>query len=252
VASIGRANVRKNLFATRPFIDPFGLNECAPGEHDCNAGLDEGNPGEDILGGDPIDIGPPCCVDIAPPLDLADAVATTLILQASGFEIETVSTAFSPDTINLDSMLNGSWGPNGPLHGGGNSSGAEFSALQYQQYQGMRLLQGLTPTACGGGGFVYAGRAGTYKGIDGFAGYLGEYDTKAGWSNNFLLEGGGENLSGGAAFNTRHFEPLAFVPLAKYAGLVVGTTGVGGYVGTPKAGGGLYANISSILNCEQQ
>jgi hypothetical protein len=33
----------------------------------------------------------------------------------------------------------------------GNSSGAEFGALQYQQYQGMRLLQGLTPTACGGG-----------------------------------------------------------------------------------------------------
>jgi hypothetical protein len=34
----------------------------------------------------------------------------------------------------------------------GNSSGAEFGALQYQQYQGMRLLQGLTPTACGGDG----------------------------------------------------------------------------------------------------
>jgi hypothetical protein len=32
-------------------IDPSGLNECAPGEHDCNWGLDEGNPGQDILGG---------------------------------------------------------------------------------------------------------------------------------------------------------------------------------------------------------
>ena len=206
----------------------------------------------DLYGAPPIDVGPPCCVDTTLPLDLGPAIATTLILQASDFVIQTTSSAFSPDTIDVGYMLNGSWGSYGPLHSGGSTSGAEFSALQYQQYQGMRLLKGLRPTACGGGAFVYAGAARTFKGVDGFFGYLGEYDTKAGWSNNFLLEGGGENLSGGAAFNTRHFEPLAFVPLAKYGGLVGGTTGVGGYVGTSKVGGGLYANISSVLSCEQK
>src|ERR1700687_5966325 len=42
------AYVRNNPLA---LVDPFGLNECAPGEHDCNAGEGEGNPGQDILVG---------------------------------------------------------------------------------------------------------------------------------------------------------------------------------------------------------
>ncbi|HXN53933.1 MAG TPA: RHS repeat-associated core domain-containing protein [Candidatus Acidoferrum sp.] len=47
------AYVRNNPLA---LVDPFGLNECAPGEHDCNAGEGEGNPGQDILGGPPAPI----------------------------------------------------------------------------------------------------------------------------------------------------------------------------------------------------
>jgi RHS repeat-associated protein len=37
-------------------IDPSGLDECAPGEHDCNWGLDQGNPGQDIQGAPPVPI----------------------------------------------------------------------------------------------------------------------------------------------------------------------------------------------------
>jgi len=114
----------------------------------------------------------------------------------------------------------------------------------------MRLLKGLTPTVCGGGVFGYAGAAGSYKGAEGFAGYLGEYDTKTGWSNNALFEGGTSQLSGGVAVNKQHFEPLVFVPLFEYAGLVFGPGGAGFYAGTSRVGGGLYANVTSMLSCE--
>jgi RHS repeat-associated protein len=33
------------------FVDPLGLDDCLGGEHDCNIGAGEGNPGQDILGG---------------------------------------------------------------------------------------------------------------------------------------------------------------------------------------------------------
>lgn len=48
----------------------------------------------------------------------------------------------------------------------------------------------------------------------------------------------------------QHFEPLVFVPLFEYAGLVVGPGGVGFYAGTSRVGGGLYANVTSMLSCE--
>jgi hypothetical protein len=114
----------------------------------------------------------------------------------------------------------------------------------------MRLLKGLTPTVCGGGVFGYAGAAGSYKSAEGFAGYLGEYDTKTGCSNNALFEGGMSQLTGGVAVNKQHFEPLVFVPILKYAGLVFGPGGVGFYAGTARVGGGLYANVTSMLSCE--
>jgi hypothetical protein len=62
---------------------------------------------------------------------------------------------------------------------GGNSSvnPSEFGALQYQRYQGMRLLKGLTPTVCGGGVFGYAGAAGSYKGAEGFAGRVAQTES---------------------------------------------------------------------------
>jgi hypothetical protein len=117
----------------------------------------------------------------------------------------------------------------------------------------MRLVKALTPTACSGGVFVYAGQTGEYKGVEGFVGYLGEYDTKSGWSNNVLLEGGGENASGGVAINKNlSFDPFLFVPVAKYGGLVLAPTGGGFYVGTPRVGGGAYVNVESMLSCEQQ
>lgn len=132
----------------------------------------------------------------------------------------------------------------------GDTFAISTGAMQYGAYQGERLTKALIPTTCGGGVFVYAGSAGKYKGAEGFVGYLGEYDTKTGWSNNMLLEGGGENLSGGVSANTHHFEPLVFVPVFKYGGLVLGTGGVGFYVGTPRVGGGGYVNGTSMLSCE--
>ena len=76
-------------------------------------------------------------------------------------------------------------------------------------------MKGLTPTVCGGGVFGYAGTAGSYKSAEGFVGCLGEYDTRTGWSNTALFEGGTSQLSGGVAVNKQHFEP-AFVPLFEY------------------------------------
>src|SRR6267154_1101767 len=55
---------------------------------------------------------------------------------------------------------------------------------------------------------------------EGFVGYLGEYDTRTGWSNNWLLEGGTEILSGGVAVDRHlHVEPLVFLSLGKHGGL---------------------------------
>lgn len=138
------------------------------------------------------------------------------------------------------------------VSGGNTSVALGTGALKYQAYQATRLLKGLTPTVCGGGVFGYAGAAGSYKGAEGFAGYLGEYDTKTGWSNNGLFEGGTSKLTGGVAVNKQdfHFEPLVFVPLFEFAGLVFGRGGVGFYAGTSRVGGGLYANVTSMLSCE--
>jgi hypothetical protein len=115
----------------------------------------------------------------------------------------------------------------------------------------MRLVKALTPTVCSGGVFVYAGRTKEYKGVEGFVGYLGEYDTKSGWSNNALFEGGGAKASGGVAVDKNlSFNPFLFVPLAKYGGLVLAPTGGGFYAGTPAVGVGAYLTVSSMQSCE--
>jgi hypothetical protein len=112
------------------------------------------------------------------------------------------------------------------------------------------------PTLCGGGAFAYAGAAGEVKsgalqGADGFVGYLGEYDTNTGWSNNLFVEAGTHQASGGAALNTQSFEPLVFLPVAPYGGLVGAPGGAGLYVGTPNFGVGAYANVTTNGACQQ-
>jgi hypothetical protein len=47
----------------------------------------------------------------------------------------------------------------------------------------------ITPTVCGGGGFLFLGAQGQKGGTQGFAGGLLEYDTRAGWSLSGLFEG---------------------------------------------------------------
>lgn len=107
------------------------------------------------------------------------------------------------------------------------------------------------PTVCGGGAFVYAGAAGEYKGAEGFAGYLGEYDTNTGWSNNLLLEAGTEQASGGGAVNTHSFEPLVFMPVAPFGGLVGAPGGAGVYAGLPYVGGGACLNATTNAGCRK-
>jgi hypothetical protein len=112
----------------------------------------------------------------------------------------------------------------------------------------LRAIVNAAPTICGGGGFVYAGyhgkvESGRLKGVEGFVGYLGEYDTNTGWSNNLLVEAGTEQGAGGGALNTQHFEPLAFVPVAAFSGLVGSPGGVGFCVGSNFVGAGGYVNI---------
>jgi len=50
---------------------------------------------------------------------------------------------------------------------------------------------------------------------------------------------------------TKHFEPLLFIPLAAYGGLVVSPGGVGAYGGTSKVGAGAYVNVTTIAACEE-
>ena len=113
----------------------------------------------------------------------------------------------------------------------------------------LHAIANAAPTTCGGGAFGYAGAHGEYQGAEGFLGYLGEYDTNTGWSNNLLVEAGGGSASGGAAVNTQHFEPLVFAPVAGAAGLVGSPGGVGFYVGTPNIGAGAYLNITTNAGC---
>ena len=117
------------------------------------------------------------------------------------------------------------------------------------------------PDICSGGGFVYAGVQREIGNYHGFAGYLGNYDSAAGGSNNFLLEGAGKHVGGAGAVGSQGIEALAFVPLAGEGGGLVGLSkeglAFGAYLGTPErfpvgVGGGGYFNISSMGNCRRR
>jgi RHS repeat-associated protein len=115
------------------------------------------------------------------------------------------------------------------------------------------------PDICTGGAFVYAGAQGKMKGDGhGFVGYLGNYDSSEGWSNNILVEGSNGNASGGAAGGTKGIEGLWFIPAAEAGGGLVGVSrnglSIGGYAGTPEKfpvgfGAGAYFTISTIGHC---
>lgn len=62
-------------------------------------------------------------------------------------------------------------------------------------------------------------------------------------------EAGTEQASGGGAINTHSFEPLVFMPVAPFGGLVGAPGGVGFYAGTPNVGGGAYVNVTTNAGC---
>jgi hypothetical protein len=106
---------------------------------------------------------------------------------------------------------------------------------------------------CAEGAFAYGGA--NYKGR--FVGYLGEVDSQHGASSNILVER--EEYNAGVAAGGGGTEPLVFVPLAEYAGGLVGLSrsGVsfGGYGGTPEtfpvsAGAGAYDTSSWSGHCK--
>jgi RHS repeat-associated protein len=113
------------------------------------------------------------------------------------------------------------------------------------------------PDVCSGGAFVYGGVQGGYKGAHGSLSYLGNYDTKGGWSNSALGEGSGSRAGAGGTVGGAK-EGLVFVPFAGTAGGLVGVSkegvAVGEYAGTPEnfpvgAGDGAYFNISTMGGC---
>jgi RHS repeat-associated protein len=76
-------------------------------------------------------------------------------------------------------------------------TGANLGALQYQQYQGTRLLKTFKPSTCGGGYFV--GRGFEFDtGVVHAGGYvMVTYDSRSGTSVGYLSEAGAGPLSGG-------------------------------------------------------
>jgi RHS repeat-associated protein len=122
--------------------------------------------------------------------------------------------------------------------------------------QGANRAAKVIPVVCDGGVFGYAGAQGhTASAAEGFVGYLGEYDTSTGWSNNGLVEGGGKHLSGGIAGNLKGGEPLLFVPITEAGGAVLSKSSIGGYIGTGGNWGfgvGAYVTITSVAGCQQR
>lgn len=115
------------------------------------------------------------------------------------------------------------------------------------------------PTVCGGGAFFYAGvqkKLGNI-GTGGFLGYLGEWDSNTGYSNNGLAEVSGDYSAVGGVANKNGVDSFIFVPagpVGEYGGGVIGPQGVGLYVGTSEkfpigVGGGAYLNITSNAGC---
>jgi len=118
------------------------------------------------------------------------------------------------------------------------------------------------PAVCSGGAFIYAGVQKNMFGGHGFGGYLGNWDSKTGWSNNGLLEGSGNAGAAGAYSKKSGFEGLVFMPAAEsmpfgYVGSMSKEgTSLGMYAGTPEKfpvglGGGGYYTISSVRDCVQ-
>jgi hypothetical protein len=114
-------------------------------------------------------------------------------------------------------------------------------ALNYQAYQGARLAQALTPTVCGGGGFLFLGLQKEKGHVEGF----------------------GSSHGAGGGVITNPLEGMFFVPLAKGSlygvpveggALATTTPSVGAYgeagKGNISGGVGGYANISSVLTCD--
>ena len=90
-------------------------------------------------------------------------------------------------------------------------------------------------------------------------GYLGNYDSRSGWTNNGLFEASKGSASGGVAIGRSGVEGLVFVPLAEAGGALVGVSGnglsLGAYVGTSEkspvgVGGGAYINITTAGACK--
>jgi RHS repeat-associated protein len=130
------------------------------------------------------------------------------------------------------------------------------------------LVQGIAdrtagfPDVCSGGGFVYAGVQAPVGKAHGFAGYLGNYDSKGGFTNGGLVEGSGHSAGAAGAYSPKGGpEALVFVPFAEAGGGLVGVSkeglAVGGYVGTPEkfpvgVGAGAYFNISTMGACNHR
>ena len=128
--------------------------------------------------------------------------------------------------------------------------------------QGIATNTGGFPNICSGGAFGYIGaQTPLGKGghaAHGFIGYLRNYDSKEGSSNNALVEGSKGNASAGGALGSKGNEGLVFIPFAEAGGGLLGFSknglSVGGYVGTPEtsplgAGGGAYVTISTMSGC---
>jgi hypothetical protein len=177
--------------------------------------------------------------------------------EASGVAPGSGLNTITPETVNVNAQQGSIWQyiwATTPYYD------SHDVALSPTAQKYVSAIANAAPTTCGGGGFGYVGVAGQKKGFEGFAGYLGEFDSNTGWSNNLLFEAGvhgGRDApayagsSGGVALNSQHFEPLLFAPVAGIGGLVGSPSGAGFYLGTNFFGAGAYVNITSNAACNQ-
>jgi RHS repeat-associated protein len=147
---------------------------------------------------------------------------------------------------------------NGIFEGTSCGNGLPQNVLQSQKLgvavaNGVSLAGYAIPAPCGGGAFVFAGG----EGENGAVGYLGEYDTNVGFSNNVFAEGSSPTTgAGGGAFTngSNGVNPFVFVPAGEAGGVVAFKGGVGLYVGGSAgpagAGAGVYLNITSASTCQ--
>jgi RHS repeat-associated protein len=143
----------------------------------------------------------------------------------------------------------------------GTQCGSQFTPaappLTSQDY--IQAIAAGAPTVCGGGVFFYAGVQGKIGkiGTGGFGGYLGEWDSNTGYSNNGLVEVGGDYSAVGGVGSKNGVDSFLFIPagpVGEFGGGVIGPQGVGLYAGTPETfpigvGGGAYLNITSNAAC---